>query len=75
MSKNCQITSKKPIVGNNVSHANNKVKRRFLPNLRKIKVYLPSEKKTIKIKVSCSGLRTLDKIGVENLIKTKKIKK
>ncbi|TQR29563.1 50S ribosomal protein L28 [Campylobacter sp. MIT 99-7217] len=60
MSRTCQITGKRPMVGNNVSHANNKTKRRFLPNLRTIRVSL-EDGTTRKIKVAASTLRTLRK--------------
>lgn len=63
MSRKCVITGKKPMVGHNVSHANNKTKRRFLPNLHETSVYSESLKQNVRIKVSTQGLRTLDKVG------------
>jgi len=65
MSRVCEITGKKVIVGNNVSHSNRKTKRKFLPNLFKKKFYLASEDKWITLKVSANGLRTIDKKGLE----------
>lgn len=65
MTKACDITGKRPITGNNVSHAHNKTKRRFLPNLHKRRIWVPSEKRYVTLKVSARGLRTIDKIGIE----------
>jgi len=69
MSKVCQITGSGPMSGNNVSHANNKTKRRFLPNLHKRRIWVPSENRYITLKVSARGLRTIDKIGIEAALK------
>jgi large subunit ribosomal protein L28 len=69
MSKVCQITGKKPIVGNNVSHANNKTKRRFLPNLHTHRFWVDSEKRWVKLRISSAGLRTIDKLGIETVLK------
>ncbi len=74
MARVCQITGKKPLTGNNVSHANNKNKRRFYPNLQKKKFYLPSEDKWITLKVSVSALRTINKNGIEAVLKKAKEK-
>ncbi len=74
MSKVCQITGKKVIVGNKVSHSNVKTKRTFSPNLFKKKFYLPSEDKYITIKVSAAGLRTINKNGIEAAYKSAKAK-
>lgn len=74
MSKVCQITGKKVMVGNNVSHSNVKTKRRFLPNLFKKKFFLPSTGEYVTLKVSANGLRTINKNGVEAAIKTAKEK-
>ena len=68
MSRICQITGKKVMVGNNVSHSNKKTKRKFYPNLFKKKYYLPSEKRWLKINVSASGMRTINKKGLEKAI-------
>jgi len=65
MAKVCDVTGKKPIVGNNVSHANNRTKRRFLPNLHEHKFWVPSEKRYVKLCVSTRGMRIIDKKGIE----------
>jgi large subunit ribosomal protein L28 len=65
MARVCQITGKKPMSGNNVSHANNKTKRRFLPNLQTHRFYVPSLKKFVKLRISAKGMRTIDKKGIE----------
>ena len=65
MSRTCQVTGKRPTVGNNVSHANNKTRRRFLPNLHKKRIWVPSEQRYVTLRVSARGLRTIDKIGIE----------
>lgn len=69
MSRVCQLTGKKPLVGNNVSHANNRTKRRFLPNLQKKKVWLSDEKKWITLKLSTDALKTIDKKGLKAYLK------
>ena len=69
MSKVCEITGKRPQVGNNVSHANNKTKRRFNPNLHKKRFYIPEEDEWITLKVSASALRTINKIGIAAVLK------
>jgi len=74
MSKVCQVTGKRPRVGNNVSHANNKTKRKFYPNLHKKKFYLPEEDKWITIKVSSQALRTINKNGITAVLKEAKAK-
>lgn len=65
MSKVCQVTGKGPMSGNNVSHANNKTKRRFLPNIRKHRYWIPSEGRFVTLKVSTKGMRIIDKKGIE----------
>lgn len=65
MAKVCQITGKKPMSGHNVSHANNKTKRRFLPNLHSHRFYVPSLDKFIRLRVSAKGMRIIDKKGIE----------
>lgn len=65
MSRVCQITGKGPMVGNTVSHANNKRKRRFLPNLQTHRFWVESEKKFVKLRVSAQGLRIIDKKGID----------
>ncbi|MCD4664278.1 MAG: 50S ribosomal protein L28 [Bacteroidales bacterium] len=69
MSRICQITGKKMMVGNNVSHANNRTKRRFYPNLQTKKFYIPEEDKYITLKVSAAGIRTINKKGVSIALK------
>ena len=68
MSRICQITGKRAMVGNNVSHANNKTKRRFEINLLEKKFYLPEQEKSVTLKVSAHGLRVINKIGIEEAI-------
>lgn len=68
MTKACEVTGKAPITGNNVSHANNKTRRRFLPNLHKRRIWVPSQKRFITLKVSAQGLRTIDKLGIETVL-------
>jgi large subunit ribosomal protein L28 len=65
MARVCQITGKKPMSGNNVSHANNKTKRRFLPNLQYRRFWLESENRWISLRVSNAALRTIDKKGID----------
>lgn len=65
MSRVCQVTGKKPMIGNNVSHANNKTKRRFLPNLHHRRFWVESENRWVKLRVSQAGLRTIDKKGID----------
>ena len=65
MARICQVTGKKPMVGNNVSHANNRTKRRFLPNLQYRRFWIEAEKRWISMRVSNAGLRTIDKKGIE----------
>lgn len=68
MSRVCQVTGKKPASGNNVSHANNKTRRRFLPNLHNHRFWLESEKRYVKLRVSTKGLRIIDKRGIEKVV-------
>jgi len=74
MSKVCQITGKRPQSGNNVSHANNKTKRRFYPNLFKKRFYIPEEDKWITLKVSSTALKTINKNGLAATLKKAKAK-
>ncbi len=69
MAKVCQITGKRPQVGNNVSKSNNKTKRKFYPNLQKKRFYLPEEDRWVTIKVSTSVLRTINKKGITSVLK------
>ena len=74
MSKVCQVSGKRPRSGNNVSHANNKSKRKFLPNLQLKKFYLPEEDRWITLKVSTSSMRTINKNGITRVLKEAKAK-
>ena len=69
MSRVCQVTGKKPVSGNSISHSNIKTKRRFLPNLQKKRFFLAEEDKWITLKVSSEGLRTINKRGLLTVIK------
>ena len=68
MSRICQITGKKVMVGNNVSHANNKTRRRFLPNLRYKRFWVESEKRYVRLRISQKGLRIIDKHGIDKVL-------
>ena len=68
MSKVCQVTGKRPMSGHKVSHANNKTKRRFLPNLHTQRFWLENEKRFVKLRVSRSGLRMIEKVGIEQVV-------
>lgn len=68
MSQVCQITGKGPMVGHTISHSNRKVKRRFLPNLKWHRFWVPSKDKFIRLKVSSHGLRIIDKLGIDYII-------
>jgi len=68
MAKVCQVTGKGPMVGNNVSHANNKTKRRFLPNLHHHRIWVESEKRFVRLRVSTAGLRKIDKLGIDAVL-------
>jgi len=69
MSRVCQVTGKRPMSGNNVSHANNKTRRRFLPNLHRQRFWLETEKRFVRLRVSHQGLRIIDKRGIEEVVK------
>jgi large subunit ribosomal protein L28 len=68
MARVCQVTGKKPILGNNVSHANNKTRRRFLPNLQYRRLWVESENRWVSLRVSQAGLRTIDKKGIDTVL-------
>jgi large subunit ribosomal protein L28 len=68
MARVCQITGKAPMVGNNVSHANNRTKRRFLPNLQNRKFWVEGEKRWVSLRLSNAGLRLIDKNGIEAVL-------
>ena len=65
MSKVCQVTGKRPVSGNNVSHAHNKTRRRFLPNLHYHRFWVESEKRFVRLRVSTAGMRVIDKKGID----------
>jgi large subunit ribosomal protein L28 len=68
MARVCQVTGKKPQVGNNVSHANNRTKRRFLPNLQYRRFWVENENRWVRLRLSNSGLRLIDKLGIEQVV-------
>lgn len=74
MSKVCDISGKRPRVGNNVSHAKNRVKRRFNPNLQTKKFFIPEEGKWVTLKVATSTLRTINKNGISSVLKKARAK-
>ena len=65
MARVCQVTGKKPIVGHHVSHANNKTKRRYLPNLQYRRIWVESENRYVKMRLTNAGLRLIDKKGID----------
>lgn len=69
MARRCDLTGVGPAYGNNVSHANNKTRRRFLPNLQKKRIWVPEEGRWITIKATASALKTLDKVGYTKMMK------
>ena len=68
MARDCQVTGKGPMVGNHVSHANNKTKRRWLPNLQYRRFWLESENRWVRLRISNAGLRLIDKVGIEQVV-------
>ncbi len=68
MSRVCIVTGKKPMVGNNVSHANNHTKRRFLPNLQSRRIWIESENRFIRLRLSTAGIRLIDKNGIDAVL-------
>jgi len=68
MARVCQVTGKKPMVGNNVSHANNKTKRRFLPNLQNRRFWVESENRWVSLRITNAGLRLIDKVGIDAVL-------
>ena len=68
MAKVCQVTGKRPITGNNVSHAKNRTRRRFLPNLHHHRFWIESEKRFISLRVSSKGMRIIDKKGIDQVL-------
>jgi large subunit ribosomal protein L28 len=69
MARVCDVSGKRPLAGNNVSHANNRTRRRFLPNLQKKRFYLPEEDRWVTLKVSTSSLRDINKKGITAVVK------
>ena len=68
MARVCQVTGKGPMSGNNVSHANNKTKRRFLPNLQYRRFWVESENRWVRLRISTNALRTIDKVGIDAVL-------
>ena len=68
MARVCQVTGKAPMVGNNVSHANNKTKRRFMPNLQRRRFWVESENRWVNLRLTNAALRTIDKNGIESVL-------
>ena len=68
MARVCQVTGKGPMVGNNVSHANNKTKRRFLPNLQYRRFWVESENRWVRLRISAAALRLIDKKGIDAIL-------
>ena len=68
MSRVCQVTGKKPMLGNNVSHANNKTRRRFLPNLQYRRIWVEAENRWVSLRISQAGLRTIDRKGIDAVL-------
>ena len=68
MAKVCQVTGKRPMSGNNVSHAHNKTRRRFAPNLHMHRFWVPSQQRFVRLRVSAAGLRVIDKKGIEAVL-------
>ena len=68
MAKVCEITGKRPMSGNNVSHANNKTRRRFEPNLQTKRFWIPSEKRWVRLKVSAKAIKIISKRGIESVL-------
>ena len=68
MSRVCMVTGKKPVAGNNVSHAHNKTRRRFSPNIHFHRFWVESEKRFVKLRVSTKGMRIIDKLGIDKVL-------
>ena len=68
MARVCMITGKKPLVGNHVSHANNKTKRRFLPNLQRRRIWVESQNRYVSLRLTTAALRTIDKNGIDAVL-------
>ena len=74
MSRVCQVTGKRPMSGNNVSHANNRTRRRFLPNLQNKRIWVESENRYVKLRLSQNGLRIIDKQGIDKVLENMRAK-
>lgn len=68
MSQICQVTGKRPVTGNNVSHAHNKTRRRFVPNLHWHRFWVESEKRYVRLRVSAKGMRIIDRQGIDTVL-------
>ncbi len=68
MARVCQVTGKRPMVGNNVSHANNKTKRRWLPNLQYRRFWVESENRWVRLRITCAALRLIYKVGIDKIV-------
>lgn len=68
MSRVCQVTGKRPMSGNHVSHANNKTRRRFLPNVHRHRFWVESEQRWVRLRVSTRGLRNIDRLGIDAVL-------
>ncbi len=68
MSRVCQVTGKRPMSGNNVSHAHNKTRRRFLPNLHNHRFWVESENRYVKLRLTANGMRIIDKKGIDTVL-------
>lgn len=68
MARVCQVTGKHPMVGNNVSHANNHTKRRWLPNLQYRRFWVETENRWVRLRISNAGLRLIDKVGIDKVV-------
>jgi len=68
MSRVCQVTGKRPMTGNNVSHANNRTRRRFLPNLHSHRFWVESENRWVRLRLSSNGMRVIDKKGIDTVL-------
>ncbi len=69
MSRVCPITGKRPVTGHNVSHANNKTRRRFLPNLQNHRFWVETERRWVRLRISTKGLRIIDKLGIDEVLR------
>jgi large subunit ribosomal protein L28 len=69
MSRVCHITGKRPLTGHNVSHANNKTRRRFLPNLQNHRFWVETERRWVQLRISTKGLRIIDKLGIDEVLR------